>query len=357
MVPVGRLAVLRATPKADLIRAIAYLTWPALLAPVLAPAIGGVLAQYASWRWIFVVNLPLGLAALVAARRVVPDLRADGVPPLDRTGFLLTALGAGALVVAVESIGAGAVDVPLVVGGVLAAGALLAAAVVHLLRAAHPLLDLRILRIVSYRATAAGGSVYRMVITAVPFLLPLLFQLGFGWSAARAGLVVIALFVGNVGIKPVTTPLMRRLGLRAVLLGAIPASTACLVGIAALTAATPLPLVLGVLALSGVFRSIGFSAYNSLAFADVEPARMTPANTLMTALQELGSGLGIAVGALLLRLGEPLAAAVHLAGPTAADATGPYRVAFVLLAVVLLVPLAQVLALPRTAGAQVTGRR
>ena len=101
MVPVGRLAVLRATPKTDLIRAIAYLTWPALLAPVLAPAIGGVLAQYASWRWIFVVNVPLGLAGLVLARRLVPDLRAEAPPSLDRIGFLLTALGAGALVVAV----------------------------------------------------------------------------------------------------------------------------------------------------------------------------------------------------------------------------------------------------------------
>jgi MFS family permease len=216
-----------------------------------------------------------------------------------------------------------------------------------------PLLDLRILAILSYRVTAAGGSVYRMVIMAIPFLLPLLFQLGFGWSAAQAGLVVIALFAGNVGIKPVTTPLMRRFGLRAVLLGAIPASMVCLLGVAAFTAATPLLPMLVVLTLSGVFRSIGFSAYNSLAFADVEPDRVTPANTLMTALQELGGGLGIAVGALLLRLGEPVAVAVGLP----AGATAPYRVAFVLLATLLAVPLGQVLRLPSTAGAQVTGRR
>jgi EmrB/QacA subfamily drug resistance transporter len=351
MVPVGRLAVLRATPKADLVRAIAYLTWPALLAPVLAPAIGGVLAEYASWRWIFLVNLPLGLAGLVLARRLVPELHADRVPPLDRVGFVLTALGAGALVVAVENVGAGAVEVPVVIGVVVAV-ALLAAAVVHLRRAPSPLLDLRILAVASYRVTAAGGSVYRMVIVAIPFLLPLLFQLGFGWSAARAGLVVIALFVGNVGIKPATTPLMRRFGLRAVLLGSIPASMACLLAIATLTPSTPLPLLLVVLALSGVFRSVGFSAFNTLAFADVEPARMTPANTLMTALQELGGGLGIAVGALLLRLGVPVAAALHLPE----DTTDAYRVAFVLLAVLLAVPLALVLRLSRTAGAQVTGQ-
>jgi EmrB/QacA subfamily drug resistance transporter len=351
MVPVGRLAVLRATPKADLIRAIAYLTWPALLAPVLAPAIGGVLAEYASWRWIFVLNVPLGLAGLVLARRLVPVLRADRAPALDRLGFVLTALGVGALMVAVENVGAAVVALPVVVGGALAAAALLTAAVVHLRRAADPLLDLRNLAIPSYRVTATGGSVYRMVIVAIPFLLPLLFQLGFGWSAAQAGVVVIALFAGNVGIKPVTTPLMRRFGLRGVLLGAIPASMACLLGIAALTRDTPLPLLLAVLVLSGVFRSIGFSAYNSLAFADVEPDRMTPANTLMTALQELGGGLGIAVGALLLRVGAGSASLGLLEG-----ATGPYRVAFVLLAALLAVPLAQVLRLARSAGAQVTGR-
>src|SRR5690349_17309454 len=150
MVPVGRLAVLRATPKADLITAIAYLTWPALLAPVLAPPIGGVLAEYASWRWIFLINVPLGLAGLVLALRLVPDLRGVDVPRLDRLGFALTALGAGALMVAVESVGAARIDVPVVVVGALAAAGLLTAAVVHLLRDPEPLLDLRILRIASY---------------------------------------------------------------------------------------------------------------------------------------------------------------------------------------------------------------
>ena len=339
MVPVGRLAVLRATAKADLIRAIAYLTWPALLAPVLAPAIGGVLSEYASWRWIFVINVPLGLAGLLLVRRLVPDLRADGPPPrLDRRGFVLVAAGIAALMVAVENVGGGAIEVPFVAGGAVLAAALLTVAVVHLLRASAPLLDLRILRITSFRVTAAGGSVYRMVIVAIPFLLPLMFQLGFGWNAAQAGLVIIALFAGNVGIKPVTTPLMRRFGLRTVLLGSIPAGLVCLLGMAALTPTTPLPLLIVLLALSGVFRSIGFSAYNSLAFADVEPARMTPANTLMTTVQELGAGLGVAVGALLLRLGGPVTAVAGLPD----DATSPFRVAFVLLAALLLLPLAQV---------------
>jgi EmrB/QacA subfamily drug resistance transporter len=225
MVPVGRLAVLRTTAKSDLIRAIAYLTWPALLAPVVAPALGGVLSTYASWRWIFLVNVPLGVAGLVLARRLVPELRTETAPRApDWWGFTLTATGVTALVVALENVGAGETSGPVVLIVLAVAATALAAAVVYLLRAAEPLLDLHVLQIATFRASVAGGLVHRAVISAVPFLLPLLFQLSFGWNAAQAGLVVTALFAGNVAIKPVTTPLMRRLGLRPVLLLALPAS-------------------------------------------------------------------------------------------------------------------------------------
>lgn len=350
MVPVGRLVVLRTTPKRDLVRAIAFLTWPALVAPVIAPAVGGLLANYASWRWIFIINVPLGVAALVLALRIVPDVRAPRRDPLDWRGFLLTAGGAAALVVGLESVGAARWGSA--VTGLVLAAVLLTAAVAYLLRARRPLLDLRVLRVATYRLTASGGSVYRMVITAIPFLLPLLFQLGFGWSAAQAGLVVIALFVGNVGIKPATTPLMRRFGIRTLVLFSVAASAACLVGMAFLTEHTPLPVVLLLLLASGIVRSTGFTAYNSVAYADVDAGRMTGANTLMSTLQELGAGLGVAVGALFVRLGDPVG---ELTGLSDAPAT-PYRVAFVLLVLVLLVPAAGALRLHRTAGDDVTGR-
>ena len=353
MVPVGRLAVLRSTPKSDLIRAIAYLTWPALLAPVLAPALGGILSEYASWRWIFVINLPLGLVGLVAAARVVPDLRAEaGAPPLDWRGFTLTAAGVAALVVALENVGVGATNWPVVAAGVVLAAVVLTAAVRHLVRTSHPLLDLRILRVTSFRVTAVSGSLYRLVITAVPFLLPLFFQLGFGWTAAQAGLVVIALFVGNVAIKPATTPLMRGLGIRTVLLVAVLAQIVCLILMAMLDHTTALAWIVVVLLFSGIFRSIGFSAYNSVAFADIGPERMTHANTLMATVQELGGGMGIAVGALLLRLAEPMSAAFDL--PSGPDI--PYRITFVLLAVLMLGPTVEALLVPRSIGSQVTGR-
>jgi EmrB/QacA subfamily drug resistance transporter len=352
MVPVGRLVVIRTTAKSDLVRAVAYLTWPALVAPLLAPALGGLLSTYASWRWIFLLNLPLGLVAAVLARRLVPDVRAEDPGPLDWRGFLLAAAGIAALVVGMESIAAPHPDWLLAIGALLLATAGIAATIGYLLRARRPLLDLRTVRIPSFRVTAVGGSVFRAVITAIPFLLPLFFQLGFGWSAAHAGLVVIALFAGNMGIKPVTTPLMRRLGIRTVMLGAVAASAACLVGLAFLQPATPLPVLLALLVASGVFRSIGFTAYNTIAFADVPPERMTSANALMSTLQEVGAGLGVAVGALLVRLGGPLAPAIGFG----TDGDAAYRVAFVVLAVLLAAAAIEAFMLPRSAGDVVTGR-
>jgi EmrB/QacA subfamily drug resistance transporter len=352
MVPVGRLVVLRTTAKTSLIRAIAYLTWPALVAPVIAPALGGVLSTYASWRWIFLVNVPLGLAGLLLARRLVPDVRGPGSPPLDWRGAALLAGATAALVVGLEDVGSARPDAVVAVAGLGGGALLLTAAVAHLLRTARPLVDLRVLRVATYRVTALAGSAYRAAITAIPFLLALFFQLGFGWTAARAGLVVIALFAGNVGIKPATTPLLRRFGIRTVMLGAIAGGALCLLALPFLQPTTPLPVVLVLLLLSGVARSIGFTAYNTVAFADVPAERMSPANTLLSTLQELGGGLGIAIAALLVRLGEPLSASVGLGtGPGAA-----FRVAFVLLAVALLVPLVAAVRLPRAAGAVVTGR-
>jgi EmrB/QacA subfamily drug resistance transporter len=348
MVPVGRLVVLRTTAKTDLVRAIAYLTWPALAAPLIAPALGGVLSTYASWRWIFLVNLPLGLAGALLARRLVPDVRADRPGPLDRRGFLLAAAGLAALVVAMERLAAPRADWPVAFGVLLVAAVALTATVRHLLRAGRPLVDLRVLAVRTFRVTALGGSVFRAVITAIPFLLPLFFQLGFGWTAAHAGLVVIALFAGNIGIKPATTPLMRRFGMRTVMLASVAASAACLVAMAFLRPGTPAALLLGLLAASGVVRSTGFTAYNTVAFADVAADRMTSANTLMSALQEVGAGLGVAVGALLVRLGG-------LADPGGA-ADRPYRYAFVALAVLLIVPAMEAFRLPRSAGNVVAGR-
>lgn len=341
MVPVGRLAVLRGVEKGDLIKAIACLTWPALIAPVLAPVIGGLFTQYASWRWIFVVNLPLGVLAGLLATRIVPAARPAQRSTMDWVGFLVTGVSLAGLVIALQGISGSSirwVNVAIAFTvGVVSGGF----AVRHLRRDTHPLMDLRTLRVRTFRAATAGGSAYRAVITAIPVLLPLLFQDAFGWTPTHSGLVVIAVFVGNVVSKPFTTPIMRRFGFRAVLLGSLAGGVASLLGCALLAETTPLWVILGVLFLSGVFRSIGYSAYNTLQFADIDPPNLPSANTLGATSAQLATGLGVALGALALRVGEPL---------TGDTGSGAYTVAFVILAAAMLLCTLDVTRLPADAG-------
>ncbi|MET1086025.1 MAG: MFS transporter, partial [Arthrobacter sp.] len=201
MVPVGTLLVLRGTPKADLLRATAFLVWPGLLAPVLAPLVGGALTTYLSWHWIFLINLPLGAAAFIAALRLVPAVAGDPGRRLDWLGLLLTTLGVGALVVGLELVSAH----PEAPWAGLSAGSgavFLACAVLWMRRTRNPLFDLGVFSTRTFRAMATGGFIYRLTISSVPFLLPLMFQAGFGWSPLHAGAMVAAVFIGNIGIKP-----------------------------------------------------------------------------------------------------------------------------------------------------------
>jgi EmrB/QacA subfamily drug resistance transporter len=350
MVPVGRLAVLRSTEKTDLLTAIAYLTWPALIAPVVAPALGGLFTTYASWRWIFLVNVPLGVVALALALRMVPDLREPHRTGLDWAGFLLSGVGLAAFVYGLERVGGEHVD-RAAAGAALGAGAVLCAvAVRHMLRTRHPLLALRIMRIPTFRATNVGGSLFRIAISAVPFLLPLMFQDAFGWSPARSGFVVIAVFVGNVAIKPFTSPILRRFGFRGVLVGNGALTVVTFALLALLGPGTPLPLTLLALFAGGVCRSVSFTAYNTIAFADIEPERTSAANAFASTVQQLTVGMGVAVGALALRTADPLLSLVGRHGPAA-----PYHLAFLLLGLLPLAAVVESLRLSRDAGAVVTG--
>ncbi len=354
MVPVGTLVVLRGTPKDELLKATAFLVWPGLLAPVLAPLVGGALTQYVSWHWIFLVNLPLGAAALVAALRLVPGGGADPGRHLDWPGLALTSLGVAAVVIGLELLGHsgdsgwGA--------GLLAAGiAALAGAVAWMRRARSPLFDFRVLGVRTFRATQTGGFVYRLTISSVPFMLPLMLQDGFGWDPVHSGFMVAAVFVGNIGIKPATTPLIRRLGFKPVLVGAAAASavTFALCGLA--TRDWPDPVLFGVLVLSGMFRSIGFSAYMTVQYSDVSAVQLPSANAIANTLVQLAHALGVAVGALLIRLASAL---VHDAGWAAAtDPAAGYRVAFAAIAVLMLLSVVDSSLLPRHAGTEAIGRR
>ena len=257
------------------------------------------------------------------------------------TGQVCSALGSGiaAALIALENIRVSGTDWLLVAACGVAAVALLGAAVWHLLRSASPLVQLRVLRIRTLRITVSAGSLYRMVITAVPFLLPLQFQLEFGWTPLAAGAMVAALFAGNLTIKPATTPLMRRFGIRMVLLVNGVASVGCFGLLAALRPGLPVVVIAAILFLSGALRSIGFTAYNSLAFSDVDGEQLTHANTLNASVQELAAGLGIAVAALLL------------------SQLTSYSSTFLVLGALMAVTIVESLRLPRDAGAHVSGTR
>lgn len=339
MVPVGRLAVLRFSEKSDLVRAIALLTWPALTAPVLAPALGGAIATYGSWRWIFLINIPIGIVGLLLAFKLIRGGPAAQTRPFDWRGLLLLGGGIASALLSLEHIRVSGTDWAMVglTGGL--AIALLATAIWHLRRSPAPLMRLSVLRVRTLRITVSGGSLYRLVITAVPFLLPLLFQLEFGWSAFTAGLMVAALFAGNLTIKPITTPLMRRFGIKRVLLVNGLVSVAWFGVLAALHPGTPVALIAVALYVSGALRSIGFTAYNSLAFADVDGDELTHANTLNATVQEVAAGLGIAVAALLLTV------------------LTSFSWVFVALGVLLALTLVETLRLPGDAGRHVSGTR
>lgn len=352
MVPVGRLAVLRATDPEDLLDAIAYLTWPALIAPVVAPALGGILSDTVGWRWIFLVNVPLGAAALIAGLRLIPRTERQRDLRFDVRGYLGVAVALVLLTAGAEGLSAG--DPRLQLAGAAAILVSIAVGWVAILASRgrpHALFDWSVLRLHSFRAGNISGGVYRMIITGAPFLFTLLFQIAYGWSATVAGLTVIAIFVGNLGIKPFTTPLIRRFGFRSVLIWSNLLGALVLAAFLVIGPEAPLPLLLALLVASGVFRSIGFSAYNTLQFADVPAEETNNANTLSSSLQQIATALGLAVVAVFVRASTAVSA-----GVTGSPLPG-YHWAFGLAAALLVIPLVGAFLLPRSAGARAAVRR
>jgi EmrB/QacA subfamily drug resistance transporter len=301
MVPVGRLIVLRNTEKQHFVRMIAYLTWPALTAPVVGPPLGGLITTVSSWHWIFLLNVPLGVAGLGLALILIPNSRGESKRRFDWSGFALTGLASFSLMYSLEAIGRGRLDwfvaAPLLCVG-LGAGAY---AVRHALRAVHPLLDLASFKVPSFAVTVGGGVLFRAAISAVPFLLPLMFQLAFGLSPLDSGLLLLAVFAGNLGMKPATNTVLGRFGFRRTLIwnGVLAIATVFACGL--LTAATPTAIIVAVLFLNGLTRSMEFTTINALSFSDLDQARMSGANTLFSMLQQMGNALGVAGGAIMLR--------------------------------------------------------
>lgn len=350
MVPVGRLVVLRSIERRELINAISYLTWPALAAPMIAPAVGGAITTYLSWRWIFVINLPLGLVAVFLAIRLVPDVRDASHSNLDWLGFLVTGAGLASFTGGLEGVTFGGRIWQQIVAALAVGVALLSVAIRHLRRTECPLLDLDVLRVATFRVTVVGGSLFRMSNGAAPFLLPLLFEEAFHWSPFRSGLVIVPIFVANIAVKPFTTPILRRFGFRRMLITSNCLSGVTLALCALFTASTPSALIFIDLFTSGIFRSIGFTAYNTIVFADVTAEETRNANTFASTIQQLTMGLGVALGALSLYAGTPIARMLGLDGGVRTS----FATAFVLVSALPLLSVLESATLASSAGELLT---
>ncbi|MCS3416364.1 EmrB/QacA subfamily drug resistance transporter [Pseudomonas sp. BIGb0450] len=351
MVPVGRLAVLRATEKKDLVRAISFITWPGLVAPILGPPVGGFIVTHASWPWIFYLNLPLGLLALIATLVLIPKRDEVTSRTFDFSGFLLVGVASAALLYGVELLGQSRGS--LLQGLLLSAAGMMLGAFAwrHMRRHAQPLLALEVVSVRTFSVCLCGGSIFRVAISTLPFLLPLMFQLAFGLSAFDAGLLVLAVFAGNLAMKPFTTAVMQRWGFRPVLmingiLGVL-AIAAC----ALLDQRMSWTLILFILFVGGLSRSMQFTLFNTLGFADIPKAQMSDASTLFSMFFQLSMAMGVAIGALLLRF------AMNLHGNTGQAATADFQLTFLWVAVIAGAALLDNLRLPAQAGESVLQRK
>lgn len=334
MVPVGRFAVLRNAEKRNVLGAIAYLTWPALVAPLVAPALGGVLADTVGWQWIFLVNLPIGLLVFLAGMRLLPHTEREGKVPFDWVGFALSGVSLAALIFGMQQL-AGPSPWPWAVALEFSLALISGAAAARwMLIAKNPLLSLRILKIPSFRVANVGGGLYRLLVTAAPYLYVLLFQVGFGWSAGLAGVLIVAIFAGNVLVKPFTSGILRQFGFRTTIIASNLAGAALFALSSLFTPASPIWVIMGVLMLGGAFRSVGFTAYQTLQFADLNQKSLLEANALSSAAQQVATAIGIAFAALLVR-GLIGLASTTLGSP---HASMGYRWSFLAIALMLVLP-------------------
>ena len=349
MSPVGRLVVLRSTPKARLIEALGLITWPGLIGPVLGPPLGGLIATYASWHWIFLINLPLGLVGIWLVLRYVPNETAQRTP-FDLYGFLCTAVALAGLVHGLALLGEvqGSAQVALLWLGCAGVAGVLA--IRHALRHPTPMLDLRAVGVPSFSiSTLSAGMLARIAINATPFLLPLMFQIGFGLNAFQAGLMILVYMGGNLVMKSATTPVLRRFGFRRVLTvnGALCAAAMAACGL--LAPGQPMALVYPVLFIAGMTRSMHFTTVSTLAFADIHAEQRAGASTLSAMSAQVGATLGVAFAALALALFQQLrgAAALGLADFQHAQLAG---------AALMAVAAARSLRLAPNAGHEVSGK-
>jgi EmrB/QacA subfamily drug resistance transporter len=351
MVPVGRLVLFRSIDKAAMIGIMAYLQVPAQLGPVLGPPIGGFITSYFSWRWIFLVNVPLGILGIVLVTIFFDNPKEEGPPrPLDWLGFTLTGAALFCIMNGIESIGRGHGDVAEVIGLFVLGAVLGALALRHLRRTPHPVLDLSVFRIPTFRTSITGGSLFRAGAGTLVFLLPLLLQVVFGMSAVASGSITFASAVGSMTMKATARPILKLFGFRRVIVVNSVISAAAIAMCALFTAATPVTVIFTTLLVAGFFLSLQFTATQAMGYADVEQQQLSTATSIASMTQQLSRGFGISFVAALLHLSLGWRGASALS-------TFDFKVAFAGAAVMALLCLPFGLFLHPDAAAEVSGHQ
>lgn len=348
MMPVGRLVLLRSVAKRDMVSAMSWLIMPALIGPIVGPPVGGFIVTYLDWRWIFWLNLPIGLLGIFLVGRFIADIREESPHRFDLPGFLLAAPALGCLLFGFEMAsrpGAGGVAIGLIGVG-LVSGLLYLR---HARRTEHPVLDIALMRVPTFRLSVIGGSLTRITQGAQPFLLPLMMQLCFGLSAAQSGSMTLATAIGSFGMKGVAPPLLRRLGFRTSLIWMGLFGTAAYAVCGLFRPAWPLPAVFAVMLVSGLLMSFQFTAYNTIAYDEIDKGRMSAATTFYSTFQQLMLSLGICTGATALHVSMAVRGDVHAAFPD-------FSAAFWTVTIISLLALFANARFDPAAGVEISGR-
>jgi EmrB/QacA subfamily drug resistance transporter len=300
MVPVGRLVLLRSVDKSNLVNALAYLTVPALIGPVAGPPLGGFITTYFHWRWIFWINVPIGIIGLALSLKYIANLREETVPPFDVKGFVLSGLGLLGLISGLSLIGRGMAPFWMVAAMIAISLALLAAYVAHANGNDDAILDLKLLKIGTFFAGVVGGLIFRIGLGALPFLLPLLLQIGFGLTPFQSGSLTFATAAGALMMKFTASTALRWFGFRLTLVVNGLISGVFMAVIALFTPLTPHWLLFLALLTGGFFRSLQFTALNALSYADIDPPQMSRATSFASVSQQMSGAIGVAVAAMCI---------------------------------------------------------
>jgi EmrB/QacA subfamily drug resistance transporter len=311
MVPVGRLVLLRSVSKAELVQAMAWLMIPATIGPIVGPPVGGFIVTYLDWRWIFYINVPIGIAGMVLVTRYIEELREPGRVNFDAIGLLFSGISLSCLMFGFE-LGSRGVGSQVLAIALIGLG--LVAGLLYWRHAHHhpqPVLDFRLMRIATFRMSVLSGALSRIAVGAMPFLLPMMLQLGFGISPAQSGLITFSSAAGSLLMRVSAPRFLKRLGFRNVLVWISLIAVICLGCTALFRPSWPIAAIYGILLIGGFFQSLQFIAYNTIAYADVPRAQMSSATSFYTTFQQLSLTTGIAVSA--AALGASMAMRGHLA--------------------------------------------